>query len=128
MSEPTMTEELDRTLRALDLDDEFRAAAKLARVYAEQLDSAAAAERYADSVLRHAYRQPDAGDLAEEVSALRAKLGARTCVATIGPKLEALLSRLLATPKDAGAAKPAAPAGPPAAKTGALAQLRKVHG
>jgi hypothetical protein len=124
-----MADELDRTLAALGLDDEFAAAAALARLYAGQLDSAAAVERQAGRVLREAIRAGVDPELREELEALRRQVAARATIANLGPRFESLLGRLLATPKDAGSGKPAAPAEPPtAAKTGALANLRKVHG
>lgn len=121
---------VEATLDALDLDDAHGAAAELAKVYAGQLDSAEAAEAAADRVLRRAELEAAEPEVFEMLQTLRSKLAARTTIANIGPRLESLLGRLLATPKDAGAgSKPAAPA--PAnhpAPTGSLARLRAVPG
>lgn len=119
---------VDTTLEALDLADDHAAAAALARLYAEQLDSAEAAEAAADRVLRLAEREATEPEVFEMLQTLRSKLSARATVATVGPKLESLLGRLLATPKDAGAkAKPVEDNRHPA-PTGALARLRAVPG
>ncbi len=125
----SMTAAVDTTLEALDLDDDHAAAAALARLYAGQLDSAEAAERAADRVLRLAEAEASDPEVFELLQTLRAKLAARTTIVNIGPKLESLLGRLLATPKDAGAgAKPAAEDKRHPAPTGALARLRAVPG
>jgi hypothetical protein len=120
-----MRDEVETTLSALTLPNSYRAAGALALVYADQLDSAAAAEHAADAVLRAARRADADEDTIESIQALRSKLSARTAIATIGPRLAELLGRLLATPKDAGASTPANtnPA-PKAAKAGALTVLR----
>lgn len=124
-----MTTAVEETLGELDLGVEHRAAAELARVYADQLDSAEAAEHAADRVLRLAEQEATEPEVFELLQTLRSKLAARTTIANIGPRLESLLGKLLATPKDAGAGvKPAgAPANHPA-PTGALARLRAVPG
>jgi hypothetical protein len=119
-----MSDEVERTLSALDLDDEFAAAAALARVYAGQLDSARDAEKAADRVLTAARRQGEDDETVEMIQALRAKLSARQTVVNIGPRLAELLGRLLATPKDAGASKPVDTQSRPATRTGSLAMLR----
>jgi hypothetical protein len=118
-----MLAEVATTLTALDLPDEHAAAAALARIYAGQLDSAEATERQADRALTAALADGVDTDTAELLQTLRSKLAARTTVANIGPRLESLLGKLLATPKDAGAT--AAPAEAPRAATpGALSLLR----
>lgn len=119
----TMSDEVGRTLDALDLSDEHAAAAALARVYADQLDSADRTERAADAAISLAIRSGADADVTELLQTLRGKLAARATVANIGPRLAELLGRLLATPKDAAAGKPAA-APPKAAPSGALALLR----
>lgn len=118
-----MRDEVQVTLNALELPDKHRAAGALSLVYADQLDSAAAAERAADFVLAAAIREGVDEDVQELIQTLRAKLAARSTIANIGPRLAELLGRLLATPKDAGvtADKPE-PLRP--AKTGSLAMLR----
>lgn len=121
-----MATDVETTLTALDLPKEHQAAAGLARLYAEQLDSAGSAERAADQVLAAAYASHDEPDTLELIQTLRSKLAARTTVANIGPRLESLLGRLLATPKDAGAGqKPTAVDEQRPATPGALALLRK---
>lgn len=120
-----MTTDVETTLTALDLPKEHQAAAGLARLYAEQLDSAAAAEAAADRVLHLALAGGSEPEVVELVQTLRSKLAARATVANIGPRLESLLGRLLATPKDAGAGqKPAAVDEKRPATPGALALLR----
>ena len=119
-----MRDEVERTLSALKLSDEYAAAGQLARVYAAQLDSAEAAERAADRVLSDARRTGADDETIEALQSLRAKLSARQTIANIGPRLAELLGRLLATPKDAGSDKPATPETTPAARTGSLAMLR----
>lgn len=121
-----MIDEVDRSLAALDLDDAHAAAAALARVYAGQLDSAEAAERAADRLITRALRADVEPEIEEALSALRSKLAARATIATIGPRMETLLGRLLATPKDAGVGSKPAPnaGGPRPATAGALALLR----
>lgn len=109
------------TLDALDLPDTDQAAAKLAESYARALDQAAAIEGQAERVLRDAGKSGDE-DLIERVEALVAKLGARSALVTIGPKLESVLVELGATPKARAAlakVQPVAPAG-----GGALAAMR----
>ena len=109
-----------------------QAAATLARVYARHLDAAYAAERSADRVLRRAERLAartvDMEDLVKEVSALAAKLSARTTVATIGPKLENLLVELLGTPKARQKRTGAAAAPEQPVETGAAQALRLLRG
>jgi hypothetical protein len=117
-----MRDEVDATLAALSHGDEYRAACALSRVYADQLDSAEAAERAADKALNLALELGADADTAELLQSLRSKLSARTTVANIGPRLAELLGRLLATPKDAGAT--AAPDKPKPVKAGSLALLR----
>lgn len=116
-----MRDELDVTLNELDLADQHRAAGALARLYADQLDSADAAERAADFVLRAAQGGPEDTETIELIQALRAKLSARQTVANIGPRLAELLGRLLATPKDSGAVSPDKPK---PSKVGSLALLK----
>lgn len=117
-----MRDELEVTLEELDLPAEHRAAGALARLYADQLDSAANAERAADRVLTAAEHGESDSETLELIQSLRAKLSARQTVANIGPRFAELLGRLLATPKDSGtgvkpdAAKPT--------KAGSLALLR----
>lgn len=122
----TMSDELDRTLAALDLAAEHAAAAALARVYADQLDSAAATERQADRALKAALSGDVEPEVQEILTNLRSKLAARNTVASIGPRLAEILGRLLATPKDAGAAKPTTvvESGPRPVTGGSLALLR----
>ncbi len=119
-----MLSSVETTLGALESADVDVAAAELARLYARQLDGAAATRRAADKALRMAV---EAGDeyLMEQVSALRAKLGERECVDRIGARLHALLAELGATPKArGGAGKPPAPS---SGGAGALGKLRAVR-
>lgn len=115
----SMIDALDTTLAALEPGDVDAAAAELARLYARQLDQAAAIRAQADKTLRAAEREGDDA-LIEQVAALRAKLGERECVDRIGARFHALLAELLATPKS----RPAKTAAP--ASTGALGKLRAV--
>jgi hypothetical protein len=117
-----MRHEVDQTLKALDLAPEYRAAGALARLYADQLDSAVAAEKAADRVLAAVEHGESDTDLVDLVKTLAQKLGARATVANIGPRLAELLGRLLATPKDSGAT--GKPDQPKPAKAGSLALLR----
>jgi hypothetical protein len=117
-----MRAEVDVTLAELELPPEHRAAGALARLYADQLDSAEAAERAADGALTAALKLGADAETAELIQSLRSKLSARQTVVNIGPRLAELLGRLLATPKDSGASsKPRTPA---ATKPGSLALLR----
>lgn len=115
-----MLPEVDRTITAVDAagEDLIAASLELARLYARQLDQAAAIRAQADRALRKA---EEAGDeaLIEEVASLRAKVSEQGCVERIGAKLHALLAELLATPKTRPA-KPVERAG------GALSKLRAV--
>lgn len=115
---PLMTS-VETTIGALETTDADSAAVELARLYAAEIDGAAAWRARAD---RHARRVreeqgPDSA-LYEEAEALRAKLSERAALAGMGKLLHALLAELCATPKARGA-KPAPPA-----TGGKLAQLR----
>jgi len=88
------------TLSALDLEPEDLAISRLSLRYARELDQAAAVAAQADKVLRAIGRSDDAPeDVLEMVSALKAKLSARSAVEQIGPKLQSALDALGATPK-----------------------------
>lgn len=110
---PAVLEALD----GLDLAPEDAALSKLAEKYAREVDGAQAAAAQADKVLREIDDDPDTAEL---VGALRAKLGARTALENLGPKLLAALESLGASPKArAGLGKGGASSG-----GGKLAQLR----
>lgn len=112
-----MLQAVDTTIAALTANNLDVAAVELARVYARQLDQAAASRRAADKALRQAEASGDEA-LFEQVSALQAKLGERACVDRIGARLHALLESLQATPK-ARAGTKALPS-----QTGTLHRLR----
>ncbi|MEU0467203.1 hypothetical protein ABZ215_24650 [Amycolatopsis sp. NPDC006131] len=108
------------TLSNLELSGEDLALSRLAGVYAAQIDHAAGAAAQADRVLRAAIEDGADQELVDLVQALKAKLAERTAVAELGPKLQAALTELGATPKyRAQRTKGGAPSGP-----GRLAQLR----
>ena len=102
-----MRDALDETINALDPAEMDAAAIELARVYAQQLDSAAAISARADKALRAAEKDGDEA-LIEQVSALRAKLGEKECIDRIGARFHALLVDLQAVPKARVGQKPAA--------------------
>jgi hypothetical protein len=107
---PSHAAAVAETLDALSLAAEDRAAARLAETYARQLDRAGAIEAQADRVLR---KTDGDAELAELVSALKAKLSAQTTLATIGPRLLDVLTALGAHPKARAAlGKGGAPSGP----------------
>lgn len=105
-----MSDSLDATIAALDPAEIDTAAVELARIYARQLDQAAAIQARADKALRLAEKDGDES-LIEQVAALRAKLGERECVDRIGARFHALLVDLQAVPKARAGAKPAAKGG-----------------
>lgn len=113
---PAVTASLDE----IELEPEDAAAAKLAERYAREIDQADAAAAQADKVLRQI--DDEDFDTRELVSALKAKLGARTAVSDLGPKLLAALAELGATPKARAAARKGGAAR--AGKGGNLAALR----
>lgn len=113
----TMLHAVETTVAALTANDLDVAAVELARLYARQLDGAAAARRAADKALAAAWASDDLA-LVEQVSALRAKLGERACIDRIGARLHALLESLQATPKARAGVK-ALPS-----QTGTLHRLR----
>lgn len=106
-----ISDSLDSTIAALDPAELDAAAVELARIYARQIDQAAAIQARADKAMREAEKNGDES-LIEQMAALRAKLGERECVDRIGARLHALLVDLQATPKArAGVAKPGPKAG-----------------
>lgn len=115
-----MLPEVERTVLAVDAagEDLLAASLELARLYAHQLDQAAAIRAQADKALAKAEQSGDES-LIELVSSLKAKVSEQGTVERIGAKLHALLSELQATPK----ARVAKPADRPA---GALSKLRAV--
>lgn len=113
---------VSETLEALDLSAEDAAAARLAEVYAKQLDRAGAIEAQAGKVLQKAIEDDADTELLELVGALKAKLSAQTTLAAIGPKLHDVLTSLGATPK----ARASLPKGGPA-RGGALAAIRSAR-
>lgn len=112
------------TLNALQLDDQDRAAAKLAETYASAIDAAQTAESWADSVLRKIDRD---SDLYEEIAALKLKLSARIALSDYGPKLLAVMTELGGTEKSRAQIGKKKPEKPSAAGS-ALARLRQVSG
>jgi hypothetical protein len=91
-----LTPAVVETVENLELQPEDVALAKLAERYAREIDGASAAGAQADKVLREVGDDPE---LAELVGALKAKLGARSAMENLGPKLLAVLDALGATPK-----------------------------
>lgn len=89
-------------LGKLELAPEDGAAARLAERYAREIDGAGAVAAQADKVLRQVRDDPDTAEL---VAALRAKLGARAAVESLGPKLLQVLESLGATPKARAASR-----------------------
>lgn len=83
-------------LGGLELADEDQAVAKLAEHYAREIDRADAIAAQADRVLREIDGDEEAAEL---VAALRAKLGARSALESLGPKLLAALESLGASPR-----------------------------
>jgi cobalamin biosynthesis protein CbiG len=116
-----LADEVVRSTEALT-DTVDAAAVALARLYAEEIDGAAAWRARADKAARRALAEdgPE-GALYLEVEALRAKLSERTALAGLGQRLERLLVELQATPKARGRSV-GAPAGAPSK----LANLRVV--
>jgi hypothetical protein len=116
------------TLDALDLADEDKAAAKLAETYARALDEARSIEASANAILKRARSESegDEDDLVEQVQALAAKLRARAALETLGPKLQAVLVELRATPRARAAGQPKGGAAP--SPQGALASFRQGMG
>lgn len=100
-----LSDSLDATIAALDPEEIDAAAVELARIYARQLDQAAAIQARADKALRSAEKGGDEA-LIEQMAALRAKLGERECVDRIGARFHALLADLQAVPKARNGAKP----------------------
>ncbi|PRX48673.1 hypothetical protein B0I33_104491 [Prauserella shujinwangii] len=84
------------TLESLELQPEDAAVSKLAERYAREIDGASAAAAQAEKVLREVGEDPDTAEL---VAALKAKLGARSAMESLGPKLLAALDALGASPK-----------------------------
>lgn len=89
------------TLDSLGLGPEDAALAQLAREYAAQVDRAAA-------IAASLAKLPASPDFEEELTRLRARVSAHTTLIDIGPKLQAALIELGATPK-ARAALPGKP-------------------
>lgn len=116
----SLTEAVAATLDALALDPADAALAELVRLYARQVDQAAAVRAAADKALRAAEESGDEA-LIEQVAALRAKLGERETLDRMGKLAHAALVELQATPKSRPAKPAAAPGG------GALGRLRAVR-
>lgn len=114
------------TLTALHLGVTDQAAAKLAERYAVELDQAAAIAAHADRVLKLA-GEADDPDLLEQVTALRNRLTARSCVADLGPKLLAVLDEVGGTPLGRARIAKLAPAGKAGPVPGSAA-LTKIVG
>lgn len=115
------------TLQALHLGVTDQAAAKLAERYAVELDQAAAIAAHADRVLKLA-GEADDPDLLEQVTALRNRLTARSCVADLGPKLAALLGELGATPMSAAKRARLLPSAEPDGDADWLTDMRQGRG
>lgn len=103
-------------LSGLDLAPEDVGVAKLVEKYAREIDAAQAAAAVADRALR----EIEDPEVAELVSALKAKLGARSALENLGPKLLAALESLGASPKARAATRKGGGSG----GGGKLAQLR----
>jgi hypothetical protein len=123
----SMSDAVSATVEALNLETIFVSTARLAVRYAQLLDGAEFAERAADRVLRAAERGDDV-ELVEEVRALRSKLSARAAASDLGPKLEALLTDLGATPAASAKLAKLRPAEAPEQGDDWLSGLRSVRG
>lgn len=94
------------TLGALALRPEDAAVAQLAREYAAQIDEAAV-------IAARLAKLPPSPDVEEELGRLRARVSAHQVLVDLGPKVQAALVELQATPKArASAGKPGAGRGP----------------
>jgi hypothetical protein len=80
------------TLDALDLRPEDAAVAQLVREYAAQVDKAAV-------IAAQLAKLPASPDFEEELGRLRARVSAHTTLIDLGPKIQAALIELGATPK-----------------------------
>jgi hypothetical protein len=95
----SLTPAILATLDTLNLGPVDDSAAQLALRVAQELDSAAWAERAADKVLQAVIDDGVMeGEELEAVQALRAKLAARVAVSDLGPKLLSVLTEIGATP------------------------------
>jgi hypothetical protein len=119
---------LEITLDKLDLDDDDRAAGRLAMRYAVALDEAAAVERQADRVLRRALAEAEDVELIDDVKALRNKLVARAALVALGQRLESLLADLGATPGGRSKQGRGKPGGELARRDNNLMSLRAASG
>lgn len=100
-----MADSVAETLKNLELQPEDAALAALALKYAETIDRAAA-------IAAAAAKIPFDPDTAEQVENLRKRVSAQATMADLGPKLQAALDALGATPKARSAAgKPSTPMG-----------------
>jgi hypothetical protein len=119
----------ERGWRATDRDDRDPAAAELARVYADQLDTAAALYALA-AIAAAEYRQDGDHNAAAHTRKLADALGARNAVADLGPKFLAALTALnmttaaRATGQNGGKDEPADPAEIALGELGARARDR----
>jgi hypothetical protein len=112
---PRLADDVAATVAALEskLQPEDAALAALALRYAQTIDTAAELAELAAAV-------PYDPDTAQTVARLRQRVDAHAVMAEVGPKLQAALTELGATPRArAAAAKPA-----PAGRGGKLAALR----
>lgn len=106
-------------LDGLELADEDVAVARLAEHYAREIDRADVIAAQADRVLREIDGDEEAAEL---VAALRAKLGARSALESLGPKLLAALESLGASPKARAAVRKGGAVG---GSSGKLAKFRE---
>jgi hypothetical protein len=137
---------ISATLAALELEPCDSAASQLIVRYGQQLDDAIWAERAADKVLDRVlgggvrdvgghilpddlddWTDDERATLREEVTALRAKLAARTAVADLGPKLLAALSEVGATPRARAQIAKMTPQGAPVSGASWLSDMQKRH-
>lgn len=88
------------TLDALDLGPADQAIAQLLREYAAQVDRAAA-------IAASLAKMPAAPDFEEELGRMRARVSAHGVLIDLGPKIQAALTALKATPASRSDAKPA---------------------
>lgn len=91
-SDKKMVPAVEETLEHVVLQPEDAALARLALSYARTIDKAAAIAAQADRI-------PFDPDTAEEIKKLKAKVSAHATMADLGPKLQACLDALGATPK-----------------------------
>jgi len=100
-----LVDDLERALAARDLADEDAGLAGLLRLYARELDGAAAQAARARRVAEDAYRTDPDSALYERVQDLERALSRRQALERIGARFHSGLVELLGTPRARGAGK-----------------------